>query len=129
MKKTFKVIPYINKLNKNKRMYTKESITKMVEIFERKSAILTGVDYPEHGELSMTKFANEYSIEDLYVNSEILYADVVLLTENIKGLVNDLELVLRPLTIGTVDADSGEVEVVDLIGLYFVTNDAFVADK
>ena len=121
-KETFKVIPFIDKINMNGRKYSKESIKKIQQLFGE-AKTLTGFGYPANGEMKMTHLSSEIEITDMYIKDDILFADTNILTENAHRLA--MLSKLRPLTIGTVDNDTGEVNVVSLIGLYFVYDDAF----
>jgi len=123
----------IGELNGNHRIYTKEAVDGMIKQFNEKIAkgipMYGELGYPENIDISLNRVSHH--IKDLYVESNILYADVEFIKDNVNGrtalkMIEDGVGVLRPRSIGTVNEDR-TINIERLISFDIISsdNDAF----
>jgi hypothetical protein len=119
----------IDELNVNHRVYTKEAVDGMIKQF--KERINNGIPmygelgYPENMNVSFSRVSHH--VKDLYVEGNVLYADVEFIKDNSNGrtalkMIEDGAGVLRPRAMGTVNEDR-TVNIDQLISFDIISAD------
>lgn len=101
----------IGELNGNHRVYTRDAVDGMIKQFKERinngHQMFGELGYPETSNISLDRASHQ--ISDLYVEENILYADIKIL-DNSNGrialkMLEDGAGVLRPRSIGSVNED------------------------
>lgn len=119
----------IGELNGNHRVYTKEAVDGMIKQFKEK--VNNGIPmygelgYPENINVSLSRVS--HYVKDLYVEGNVLYADVEFIKDNSNGrtalkMLEDGAGVLRPRSMGTVNEDR-TVNIDQLISFDIISAD------
>lgn len=100
------LIPYVDVLNKNDRMYSLETLERMVEWFiDKQNSMFGELGYPESFDTTLKNVSHE--IIKVWIENNQLHGTIkVLNTKNGKFVKNNInDLVFRPRSIGTVNED------------------------
>lgn len=108
--KIFRPLIYLNKLNRNGRMYTTTDVELAIKDFKQKKQ-LTGVMYgelnhPETFDISLKNVS--HTIDDVYIKDHVLWGKLMVLKTQAGNTVNQNldNFVFRPRAVGVVRADN-----------------------
>lgn len=123
------LIPYYGKKNLNGRIYSEETIDKMIEMYNSKELPHYGqIGYPDGDNFDVLLSKASHTMENLIKEDGKVFGTLKILDTDEGKLLKDIlsSGVFRPRSIGTVDAD-GYITIQKLIAFDFINaeDDAF----
>lgn len=119
------LIPYLEKMNLNNRIYTKEAAQKIVDMFNSRSMPGFGqIGYPDGSSFDVSLTKASHFFKNLKLENDQVVGDLEILKtdegEKLKSMLK--QGVFRPRIIGTVN-ENNEVIVEKIIAFDFVMKD------